>query len=271
MAFKPFRIVIITDISLGVDSPQQGQYKILPSRALSLLRYVLTRLNNEMRPAFVVQLGNLIEAEDQEEDEETYSKGIEAFKQLSMPVYHAVGSNEQVNLNQKQISSMLKYSKLYYSFDSEAFHFVVLFSSSKDRAEIHIDEEQRNWLAEDLNATLKPTLVFSHHPLDEQDLSDNFCFEQYPTGCFVEERQEIRAILARSGKVRAVFSGHVHRNNLQEHDGIHYVSLQSLVTNMSKTGKTTSESFAVIELSENEISIEIEGLDPAEYRLWIAR
>ncbi len=264
---KPFKIVILSDISLGADKLQDGQSKTLSSRAASLLRYQVTRINNEIRPAFVIQLGNVIEDEDEEEDEDNYSKCVDILKQLSMPVYHVVGDKEQVNLDLAKISSILKYPKLYYSFDSASFHFVVLFSTSKDHSEIHIDAIQREWLEKDLHTSDKQTIVFVHHPIHEQDLNGIFGFDQNPESCLVEERAELREILARSGKVRAVFSGNVHRNNLQCHDNIYYVTLQSMVENMSKTGKTASESIAIVTISEDEIRVEIEGLDPAEYRL----
>ncbi|MBX9690494.1 MAG: metallophosphoesterase [Candidatus Obscuribacterales bacterium] len=264
---KSFKLVIISDVHKGDDKVQDGRLQKLPSRALSYLRYLVNRINTEIQPDFVMQLGNLIEAEDAESDEENYDTALGVFRQISVPVYHAVGSHEQENLSLKQISSMLKYSKLYYSFDSGPFHFVVLFARSQKNEGIHIDEAQRKWLEQDLISSHRPTLVFVHHPIDEQDLSGNFWFEQNPEQCFVSERAEIRAILARSGNVLAVFSGHVHRNNLESHDNIYYVTIQSLVENMSKTGKTASESFAIVTLKQDEICVEVEGVDPAEYRL----
>jgi hypothetical protein len=214
-------------------------------------------------------LGSLIEDEDDQTDEENYEKMVDELKQLKVPVHHVVGGNEQVNLSQKKISSILKYPKLYYSFDSDDYHFVALCSESKNREQVHLSAEQRHWLQEDLNATAKPTLVFVHHVLDEQDLSENFWYQHFPDGCLIEERSEVRAILARSGRVKAVFSSSVHQNNLQEHDGIQYVTLQSLVENVSKSGKTASESFAVLTLSAREIRVEVEGLLRAEYSLAI--
>jgi hypothetical protein len=269
MPFKPFRVVIINDIVYGSDKPCDGQLKSLPSRALSLLRYLVNRLNTELRPEFVVRLGSLIEDEDSESDEDNYDTALDVLKQLSMPVYHVVGSNEQINLSTKRIAEILKYPKLHYSFDAGDFHFVALFSKSENHESVHISEEQRRWLQEDLEASKKPTVVFVHHLLDEQDLSDNFWYQQFPNGCLVEEREELRAILARSGKVKAVFSGSTHQNNLQEHDGICYVTLQSLVENLSKAkgGKTASESFTILTLSPREIRVEIEGLDRAEYSI----
>lgn len=262
---------MLADIHYGTDKQHEGRIKTLSSRALSLTRYLVTRMNNEIRPAFVVQLGDLIENDDAELDEENFETMIDALKQLSMPVYHVVGNQEQCNLDLKVISAKLKYPKLYYSFDSGDYHFVVLFVTSKSPDEIHVDTAQRKWLAEDLSKTLKPTVLFVHYPIDEPDLTDSFWLERNPNQCFVAERVDIRDTLSSSGKVIAVFNGHLHRNNLLSHGGINYVSLQSLVENMSAKGKTASETFAVVTLTDKEIRVEIEGLDPAEYRISSAK
>src|SRR5690349_3403353 len=118
MPFKPFRVVVINDILYGSDKPLNGQLKCLPSRARSLLRYLVNRLNNEMRPEFVVRLGSLIEDEDNETDEDNYDTVLDELKQLKMPVYHVIGGNDQINLTPKRIAEILKYPQLYYSFDS---------------------------------------------------------------------------------------------------------------------------------------------------------
>ena len=274
---KPFKFVLIADAHLGTDKLHEGKSRKLSSRARSLLQYFVTRINDEIRPAFVVQLGDLIE-EDEEEDEENYVKALGILKQLSMPVYHVVGNHEQVNLKLDQVLTILKYPKLYYSFDSGDYHFVVLFASCPMKSDlespvesigrkIQIDTAQRKWLEEDLNATKKATIVFLHHPLDDQDLAGSYWFEQKPDECFVDARNEIREIFSRSGKVIAVFNGHVHRNNLENHDDIWYVSLQSLVENMSEHTKTPAETIAIVTVGEHEIRVEIEGMDPAEYRV----
>lgn len=257
----------MTDIHFGADKEVDGHCKKLPTRALSLLRYMVTRTNSEFRPDFVVQMGNLIEDEEQDVDIENYDTAVSAFRPQSMPVHHLVGDCEQVNMDLDHIRKRLGYEKLYYSFDSGDLHFVVLFATAKNHTKIHVDKEQRKWLAEDLAATEKKTIVFTHHPIDDQDLAGNQYYEESPENCFVEERAEIRQILNKSGKVRAVFSGHVHRNNLQVLDGIPYVTIQSLVENMSDSRKVPSESYALVLITDDEIKVDIQGIDPAEYRL----
>jgi Calcineurin-like phosphoesterase len=262
---KPLKIVILTDILIGADKLYEGQCLTVSSQAKSLLKYIVKRTNDEIRPDFVVQLGNLFEDEDEENDADNYETAIDTLKQLTMPIYHLIGDREQAHLDLKQIRSILTYPKLYYSFDSGAFHFVALFATSKAQSGIHVEEAQCKWLQDDLAATEKPTVVFIHFPIDDPDLTDTSLSDDDPALLFVEERAGIREILVRSGKVRAVFNGHNQRNNLEFHDPICYVSLQSFVKNMSETRKVASESFAIVTLTEKQIKVEIEGMDRAEY------
>jgi 3',5'-cyclic-AMP phosphodiesterase len=263
---KPLKLVVIADIHIGSALPQSCTR--LPERARSLLKYVVSRINGEFRPDFVVQLGDLIEAEDPETDEENYSTGLEVLGELTASCYHVVGNHDQSKLSLKQLASLLKYPKFDYSFDVGPFHFVVLFGKlSADDGSVAFDEEQCDWLRQDLAAVEKPVIVFTHFPLHDEENDDSAAEEKNQcTGFSVEQRQKIRSILAASGKVRAAFNGHLHKNELNTVDSICYVSIQSLVQNISPVRKDASESFAVITLAESAIKVEVEGMDPAEYQ-----
>jgi alkaline phosphatase len=267
MPLKPFKFALIADIHYGSDKQEDGRVKRLASRALSLSKYLVTRMNNEIRPAFLVQLGNLIEDEDAETDEDNYATMLEALKPLTMPIYHVIGDCEQVNLDLQQIRTTLKYPNLYYSFDAGEFHFVVLFALSRATGGFVIDDAQRKWLATDLDTATKPTIIFTHRALDEPDLAEGPPIEQPPDDSSISDRAGILRILAASNKVIAVFNGNADKNSLQEFAGINYIGLQSLVENISPKGKTCSESFAVVTLDDAEIRVEIPGMDPAEYRI----
>jgi predicted phosphohydrolase len=246
---KPLKIAVVTDVHIGAALPRPCTR--LPERARSLLKYVVSRINTEMRPDFVVQLGNLIEAEDAETDEENYSTGLEVLSELQMPCYHVVGNHEQMHLSLKQLASMVNYPKFYYSFDSGTFHFVVLFGQSSDGEAVVFDDAQKKWLEGDLAAAEKPVVVFTHLPLHQDD---------------DEQQRIIRGILAASGKVRAVINGHLHKNELVDIAGICYVSIQSLVQNISETRLDAAEAFAVITLGQSDVRIEVEGMDRAEFQ-----
>jgi alkaline phosphatase len=103
-----------------------------------------------------------------------------------------------------------------------------------------------------------------HHPISDQDLTGCFWFEGLSHKAFVENREEVRAILEASGKVRAVFNGHLHRNNMWVHNNIPYFTIQSCVEDVDNSGRP-SKSFAVVTLDSDSISVQIHGTDATTY------
>ena len=80
----------------------------------------------------------------------------------------------------------------------------------------------------------------------------------------VGNRKEIRDIFEESGKVIAVFNGHTHWNKMDVHNGIPYFNITSIVENFRNDG-TPSASYAIVDIDENEIHVEIGGEDRAHY------
>jgi alkaline phosphatase len=80
----------------------------------------------------------------------------------------------------------------------------------------------------------------------------------------VENRAEVRAVLEASGKVIAVFNGHLHRNNMWTHNGIPYFTLQSCVEDVSNTG-TPSKSYTIVTVEGEKVSVDVRGGDPATF------
>ena len=115
-----------------------------------------------------------------------------------------------------------------YSFDQNGIHFVILDacfredgvpygSKNFDWRDTEIPKDQRDWLASDLAASSRPTLVFVHQRLDiEGDFG-------------VKSASSVRKILEESGNVLAVFQGHSHENEHAEINGIHYCTLAAMI------------------------------------------
>lgn len=138
-------------------------------------------------------------------------------------------------------------TKSYFSVDRGGIHLVFLDgcfrkdSRAYDAGDFKWNESaipaaQRRWLEQDLASTTLPTLVFCHQRLDEPKKLD----------FAVLARSEIRAVLARSGKVRAVFQGHNHENDLQRIDGVPYVTLQAVVEGAG----IANNAFSILEVSD---------------------
>lgn len=263
------KFVVVTDIHVGPEELYEGRQKKLSRFSLPFLRDLLTDIECNIKPQFVVQLGDLIEdSAVPDDDEANYRSAISLFDSLPIPVLHAIGNHETVNLPVEKLLSHLGRTAPYYSMDIGPVHCVVLMASTRAHTDIHIDAAQRDWLAADLRKTEKPTLVFLHHLIDEQNLNGSFWFEKYAEYCFVHERAEVRTILEQSAKVLAVFNGHIHRNNLWTHSGIPYFSTQSFVENVHPgDGALCSQSYAVVEINQEQITVEVRGKDPALFEV----
>ena len=92
-------------------------------------------------------------------------------------------------------------------------------------------------------------------------------YDKYQDGhdALVANRSEIRDIFEKSGKVLAVFNGHVHWNRMDIHNGIPYFNITSIVENF-KNDDTPSESFAVVDLHHESITVDIRGNDSAHFQ-----
>ncbi len=123
----------------------------------------------------------------------------------------------------------------YYSFDKGNFHFVVLDGNNfwdgekirhYDRANYgdyapesysYMDKEQMEWLAGDLAATDKKTILFSHQSIDSE----------LKNGDKVREILESENRRVGFKKVVLAFSGHNHTNYTKEINGITYMQINS--------------------------------------------
>jgi hypothetical protein len=73
--------------------------------------------------------------------------------------------------------------------------------------------EELDWLRSRLAASLLPVVVVSHQRID--------CDGKYS----VRNNADVREIIALSGKVKAVFQGHRHEDDLKQIDGTSYYTL----------------------------------------------
>lgn len=259
---------LIADVHVGPEKPYEGLVRKLSRYSLD---YLASLKNNAAVKSsqFVVQLGDLIEdADDRLLDIANFRAAQSLLARLHCPVLNVIGNHDQVNLSIEELGSMCGLPRLYYSRDIGDLHCVVLFSSSRDHTDIHIDQVQRDWLVSDLAQAQRPTVVFLHHPIDEQSLVGNVWFERYPDYCFVEERVAVRDILSSSGKVFAVFGGHVHQNSHSTIDGIHYITIQSMVERVAEPElPSRSQAFVEVDPVAFRMVVVVSGADCARYDL----
>jgi len=252
------KILFISDIHYGKDTNYSGedyinsfgsQFENFSEKIRSLI------LEHDL----TINLGDLIYNINQENDLILFKKAISLLGK-NKPIKHVLGNHDFRNLNKAQLIKIIGEIKTYYSFDFGNYHHIVLdsFQNSKIWAG-GIDNKQILWLKEDLDKTNLSALIYSHYPLDNQSLDDNYYFKNKPQRAFCENKEEVRSILESSNKVLAVFSGHLHFYNQETINGILYTTVPSFSENDGQ-GKPKAECLSV-DLENNKISILIKKLN----------
>jgi 3',5'-cyclic AMP phosphodiesterase CpdA len=79
----------------------------------------------------------------------------------------------------------------------------------------YVPDEQLAWLQTQLESAAAPVLLFSHQRID------------IPGDFSVQNHADVRDVIKSSGKVKAVFQGHQHADDIQQIDGTAYYTLSA--------------------------------------------
>ncbi len=111
-----------------------------------------------------------------------------------------------------------------------------------DWKESFVPDEQLVWLGKQLAAAKAPVVLFSHQRID------------IPGEFSVQNHAAVRDVIRLSGKVRAVFQGHQHADDLRQIDGTAYYTLGAhiddagpAVVNMDSRGIRLARDFSPME------------------------
>lgn len=170
------KFAMITDIHVGCADPFEGVDRKLTQYALPMIKTFCDNVSDDPQFAFAIQLGDLIEDRSETTDLENYTLAANIFAQnLNKTMYHVVGNHDAVNLSSAARGDIVKTDETFYAFIQKGYCFVVLHTVVPQYAErpIMIPDAQKEWLINTLAQSDKPTIIFCHHPLADQDLSAN--------------------------------------------------------------------------------------------------
>ena len=258
----------VTDLHVGPAAYHGGKLRKLTHHAADLTRGVVRAMNDELRPDLLVNLGDDIEDEGRDADLARYSECQDILRTARAELVNVAGNHDTIHLTRDDLSRIWRREgPLFYALDRGGHHLVVLHTHERKDLDVRIPHAQMEWLAADLAKTRLPVIVLMHHSASEQDLEDAFWFKGLPHLALVAERAELRKILQESGKVRAVFNGHVHRNHLDVIAGIPYVTIQSLIENLDEDAPgRPAAAHAIATVTESRIVVRVRGNDPARYQ-----
>ncbi len=221
----PLRVGLVTDLHYADKTPAGTRH----------YRETLAKLEEaaqtfeQAAPAFLVELGDFIDAADSVDVEQRYLKTINRpFSAICKDRHYVLGNHCVDTLTKEEFLGGVEQEQSYYSFDRSGFHFVVLDSCFRSDGQpygrknfqwtdANIPAAELDWLEGDLTANDKPVIVFAHQRLD---VTNNHG---------VRNNADVRKVLEASGRVLAVLQGHSHQNDLKEIGGIHYCTMVAMV------------------------------------------
>lgn len=164
---------------------------------------------------------------------------------MNVPLHPALGNHDcwgwfkkqsgttgnEPRWGKKWFCDFFEIPRTYYSFDQGGWHFVVLDNIKLVVGEAYdgeIDPEQLEWLKDDLAKTKKPTLVMSHIPLMSVT-SLALSYDPKPrsfivtSGLMTNNLEDIQAVFRANPQVKIALSGHTHRIDRIDYDGVAYL------------------------------------------------
>lgn len=219
------RFGLITDLHYA-DKPAAGtrHYRETPTK----LAEAATQFAKD-KPAFLVELGDLIDAADAVATELAYLKRIDKdFSAIAKERHYVLGNHCVDMLTKDEFLGGVGRKEPHYSFDSGGVHFVVLDACFRADGkpygrknskwnDANIPAAEHDWLKDDLKKANRKTVVFAHQRLD---VANDYG---------VKNAAAVRKVLEVSGNVLAVFQGHSHKNDHKEIAGIHYCTMLAMI------------------------------------------
>lgn len=228
------RFGIVTDLHYG-DIPDESEpLEVGGQRFCRQSKRKLAdaiRVFNTRHVDFAIELGDFKDFSHDRAGTLAHLEEIErTFSCFKGPRYHAFGNHDFDCLTPEDLAPRLPndgkpMSRGYYSFVKNGITFVVLdacydsglkhYSCNNPWFDANVPAEELVWLREELASARGPAVVFCHQRLDPSASPRHL----------VRNSAEVRDILEKSGKVKAVFTGHQHLGSVYEHNGILYYSL----------------------------------------------
>ena len=248
----PVRFGVIADVHHGL-APDAS------ARLESFLAAVRSRDDLD----FAIQLGDFCHpvAEARE--------FCDAFTALPLPTHHVLGNHDMDKGSKSDVLRFWGMPDRWYSFDVGDVHCVVLDLNhlrdgddrlDYDHANFYVAAERRawahpdqlDWLAADLKATRRPTLVFSHQPLGLHSSRELPPQQREVLDCIVRARDEGTPVLA-------CICGHLHVDRHRSDRGIHSVCINSASYHWAEGMHPYQEPLFAFLSVEADGTLEIEG------------
>ena len=173
---------------------------------------LVTKINS-LKPALVVNLGDLIFGYGPLSKAHQWAKYEAVIKTIQVPYYQVPGNHDTHSKEARRLYGR-HFGRFYQSFDHGDCHFVLLDNTENEHWG-YFSPTQLDWLRSDLKQSQARTVfVFLHFPVWEPERI---------TPAYHEFWSKTLHPLFKESRVRAVFGGHYHTYGpTREFDGIRY-------------------------------------------------
>lgn len=254
-------LALITDIHYGRnDETKRGE------QALELLDSTLEKIRL-LKPDLLVDLGDRIVDQDIETDQKLSEAVACRFREIVTPHVHLLGNHDLENLSLPFHESVLQSVMTHSCIQLNGWHLIFWQVDARYRGgNLMIPQEDLAWLKRELTHTPYPAVLFTHVPLDSGSMQGNYYFQEHPEGRAEYYNTNIaRKMVTESESVVLTVSGHAHWNQLNTIDGVHFITLQSLIETFT-THPEPAGTWATLELGSS-IILDVRGKDPLKLEL----
>ncbi|MDD4267948.1 MAG: alkaline phosphatase [Pirellulaceae bacterium] len=253
-----FAFGLVADVHYAGTAPRGSRYYRDSAAKLAAAVDVFRR----EQVAFVVELGDLVDAGPSKTDELGYLETVcGILGRYPGPTHFVLGNHCVEKLTKTEFLTACGRDprKTYYSFDHGSHHFVVLDADYLEDGTPYgagnfswtdswIPAEELRWLEADLaGAADRQTVVFIHQNLHN---------DGNPHA--VKNAPQVRKVLEEAGSVIAVFQGHMHTGGGARIRGVAYRTLRAMVEGPG----IENNAFAVVRVTKSRIDVQAFGKMP---------
>lgn len=256
------KLCIFGDIHYIDKKPKWNVNRKLVEYAEELTIKLVDKINNDIKPDIVINLGDMIQASGNIKDDKKNIMYIcKLLNKIEKPYYTLIGNHELKSVeSNKEILDLINYKTATYSLDIDEYHLIFIGTDinnedNKYRTQ-YISEKDLLWLEKDLEVSEdKKIFLFSHFGIAEDiNIKENFwCYSEDGENLMLRNRAKLKQLI-KDKNIIAVFCGHQHWTKKIEENGINYYMLGSLTENINNDGIPDGVYFEV-EISKDSIVV----------------
>lgn len=192
------------------------------------------RLINQQRPDLVVMCGDMVETSGNLQQIQAYKDSVSALSP-DIPLYHLPGNHDLgLPVKKEKIETYREhFGPLWFHFTHSNSLFIVLSSDILADPNAPMHKEQMEWLAGALeqprSETVDHVFVFMHQPLYLNTPDESDGYSNMPTAI----RKRLLKLFV-GHRVRAVFSGHLHDDRINNYKGVDLITTNSITVPMGQ-------------------------------------